>query len=117
MRGSQWVCRAPASKREEKMTELTYEQKRAQEEAIFNKLMELADIVTADLEEQIEWHRRHGSDASQDRLIALAEKHVSEVYEHRAEKAEAEGNEAIALGLDLLQRFVPACVQKLRMRK
>ena len=32
-----------------------------------------------------QWHM-HGSHASRDRLIELAEKHVTELFEHRAEK-------------------------------
>jgi hypothetical protein len=48
-----------------------------------NKVMtgdELLELLIEQLEEQIKFLRRHGSDASRDRLITLAEKHVSELF-------------------------------------
>jgi hypothetical protein len=88
-----------------------------QEEQKFDQLMELLPLITEDLEEQIEWHRKRGSDASRDRLITLAEKHVTELYEHRAEKAEAEGDKSLARVCDLMQTLLPSCVESLRAKR
>jgi hypothetical protein len=81
-----------------------------------NKLIDrLCSIITEQLDEQIQWHRKHGSDANRDRLITLAEKHVAEVLAHRLEKAEAEGVEApIIVGLKFMQQLLPICVQTMR---
>jgi hypothetical protein len=82
------------------------------------KLVELAlDFLTKEVKTQIDWYRKHGSYANQDRLIALAEKHVSELFEHRVEKAEAEGNEKEASVYDFMQSVLPVAVQILRSKK
>jgi hypothetical protein len=47
----------------------------------------------------------------------LAEKHVSELFEHRVEKAEAEGNEKEASVYDFMQSVLPVAVQILRSKK
>ena len=61
--------------------------------------------------------RRVGIRIVRDRLIALAEKHVSDLFEHRAERAEAEGNERQAMICDLMQMLLPEAVQILRSKK
>jgi hypothetical protein len=90
------------------------EEKEAKLEKQANKLL---DLIIAELEEQITFLGKHGSDASRDRLIALAEKHVSEKYQHEAEKAEAEGDEREALNCDIMQQFVSIAVEKLRAKR
>jgi len=96
--------------------------KSLEDEKLERAAEELADwmiqTINSLLEKQFTWQRQYDSLANRDQLITRAERIVAQKLEHRADRAEAMGEDTDAYMFDVVcDRLLPLIIQRLRAKR